>query len=478
MKFNTVSGLKWGTEMDSHYQLLIIGGGPAGLAAAVAADKQGVSCAVLDEQSQPGGQIYRSIETVPEQRAKILGSEYLRGRKLVEEFRQSKVKYFPQTRVWSLNKEREVGILVNEQIQILTAEQIIVANGAMERPVPFPGWTLPGVMQAGAGQILYKSTGIVPDNGVVLAGSGPLLLLLAWQYMHAGVEVKALLDVTPLMNHVTSLPKLPKALLAHHYLTKGLGYQIDLKRAGIPLLMGVSDIRAEGEEQIQRVCFKHKGKEKTIDSELLLTHFGVIPHVWLTQAAGCGHKWDQSQQCWRPRHDEWGNTDLDGILVAGDGAGIYGARSAEHAGSLAGLQAAYALDFISEAERDALAVNDRKWMADERHIRPFLEAYFQIPKSILAEIDNDTVVCRCEEITAGQIRQAVQEGHENTNQVKFYTRCGMGPCQGRQCSNAVAHIVADENNSTVIEMGHYRGRSPVAPITLGQLAPLDKEEIS
>ena len=462
--------------VNNHYQLLIIGGGPAGLAAATTASGQGVSCAVLDEQPAPGGQIYRAIESITEQRARQLGSEYLRGKKLAQAFRESDVDYYPETRVWSLNNQREVGLLHKNESRVISAERIIVANGAMERPIPFPGWTLPGVMQAGAGQILFKSSGVVPDNGVVLAGSGPLLLLLAWQYLHAGVEVKALLDVTPLSNHLLALPKLPKALLAHHYLTKGLGYQIELKRAGIPMLFAVSDLRAEGEEQLQCVRFKHSGKEKTIETELLLTHFGVIPHVALTQSAGCKHQWDKNQQCWRPEHDEWGNTDIEGILVAGDGAGIHGARSAEHAGRLAGLEALFALGIISKVERDKQAVNDRKWMRDERHIRPFLEAYYQIPKSLLATANNDTIVCRCEEITAGQIREAVENGHDNSNQVKFFTRCGMGPCQGRQCSNAVAHIVADASGKAIEQVGCFRGRPPVTPLTLEQLAALHKED--
>jgi len=461
--------------VKNHYQLLIIGGGPAGLAAATIAAKDGISCAVLDEQPTLGGQIYRAIESIPEQRAKKLGSEYRRGKNIAEAFRLSDAEYYPNTKVWSLNNQREVGILQNDKASILSADQVIVASGAMERPVPFPGWTLPGVMQAGAGQILYKSAGIVPDNGVVLAGSGPLLLLLAWQYLHAGVEVKALLDVTPLSNHIGALPKFPRALLAHHYLTKGIGYQIALKRAGIPMLFGVSDLRADGDGVCQSVGFKHSGKQKTIESELLLTHFGVIPHIWLTQSAGCKHQWDDSQQCWRPEHDEWGNTDISGILVAGDGAGINGARSAEHAGRLAGLEALFALGVINQSERDNRGVKERKWVRGERHIRPFLEKYYQIPKKLLATDIDETIICRCEEIAAGEIRQAVRDGHDNTNQVKFFTRCGMGPCQGRQCSNAVAHLVADESGKSVKEMGHFRGRPPVAPLTLEQLATLKQE---
>jgi len=461
--------------VKNHYQLLIIGGGPAGLAAAVTASNQGVSCALLDEQAEPGGQIYRSIESAPEQRAQVLGTEYQRGKGLAEAFRACDVDYFPETKVWSLNNEREVGILYKEQSKIISADQVLVASGAMERPVPFSGWTLPGVMQAGAGQILFKSAGVIPSDGVVLAGSGPLLLLLAWQYMQVGVNVKAMLDVTPLSNHLQALPKLPRALLAHHYLTKGLVYQRDLKRAGVVTKIGVSNLQAQGDGELQSVRYRHWGREHSIKTDLLMTHFGVIPHIWLTQAAGCKHQWDSSQQCWRPKHDKWGNTSIEGILVAGDGAGINGARSAEHAGRLAGLQALFALGAISQSERDSQSVNERKWMKDERHIRPFLEAYFAIPQNMLATPDNDTIICRCEEITAGQIRAAVDNAHGDSNQVKYLSRCGMGPCQGRQCSNAVAHIVADAGGQAISVSSHFRGRPPVAPLTLEQLASLSQE---
>ena len=462
--------------MDSHYPLAIVGGGPAGLAAAVTAAEYGIAVALFDEQPTLGGQIYRSIESVPTERAKQLGEEYLRGKKLVDAFRQSKAHYFPDTQVWSLNRKRQIGLLRNDEAQMVTADQVLVANGAMERPVPFPGWTLPGVMHAGAGQILFKSAGIVPADGVVLAGSGPLLLLLAWQYLHAGVEVKAMLDLTPMRNHLRALPKLPRALLAHHYLTKGIAYQFDLKRAGIRTVYGVSNIQAQGKNSLESVSFRHRGKNETIETDLLLTHFGVIPHIWLTQAAGCQHEWDKSQQCWRPQHDEWGNTSIDGILVAGDNAGIGGARTAEHAGRLAALQAIYALGKINQQERDKLAENDRKWMHEDLRVRPFLEAFFHIPqKSMLATPDDDTIVCRCEEVTAGEIRAAVANKHSDSNQVKFLTRCGMGPCQGRQCANAVAHIVAVASGKPVQETNHYRGRPPVTPLSLGQLATLASE---
>ncbi len=463
-------------ELKSHYSLIVIGAGPAGLSAAVTAAEHGLDVALLDDQRNPGGQIYRAIETIPAERASMLGSEYRRGEQLVAALRNADIAYFPDTQVWSLNRKREIGLVHGQTAAMISSDQVLLAGGAMERPVPYPGWTLPGVMNAGAGQILFKAQGIVPANGVVLAGSGPLLLLLAWQYMHAGVEIKALLDLTPVNNHLRAMPYLPRALLARHYLLKGLTYQLDLKRAGINIVQNVSDLRANGEQRVESVSYRHRGQQHTIKTDLLLSHFGVIPHIQLSQAAGCKHNWDKRQQCWRPQVDDWGNSSIDGILIAGDGVGIGGARTAEHAGRLTALQAVHALGRMTQHERDRLARDDRKWMREEQHIRPFLEAFFRLPGRLLGEPADDTVVCRCEEVTAGAIRRAISDGHVDSNQVKFLTRCGMGPCQGRQCAESVAQIVAAETGKRLPQVGLYRARPPLTPLTLAQLAGLFPDE--
>ncbi len=459
--------------MKKHYQVVIIGAGAAGLSAAIAAAKQGLQIAVIDEQAAVGGQIYRGIESSPERRGQQLGEDYLYGKKLAETFRSLNVDYFPSTQIWSLNKQREIAVMKDDEVQIITAEQVILATGAMERPVPFSGWTLTGVMNAGAGQVLFKSSGVVPDKELILAGSGPLLLLLASQYIRAGVKVKALLDMSTTANHINALPKLPRALLTAHYLIKGMKLQGELKQAGVPLLEGVSELKAiGGNNKLNSISFKHKGKSKTLTTDILLTHFGVIPHIWLTQAAGCEHFWDKSQQCWRPKQDSWGRTSLEGILIAGDGGGINGAKAAEYAGEIAATQAIYALGKIDRQQRNEQAATAKFAKKRERCIRPFLEAWFAISNNLLVTKDNETLICRCEEISAGEIRTAIAEGHDDSNHVKFITRCGMGACQGRQCANAVAHIVAAETGKSLPEAGFYRGRPPVTPISLGQLAHL------
>ncbi|MDJ0618141.1 MAG: NAD(P)/FAD-dependent oxidoreductase [Calothrix sp. MO_192.B10] len=468
------------------YQLVVIGAGPGGLCAATTAANLGMDVVVLDEQPSPGGQIYRGITNTPAHRSALLGADYQRGADLVKAFGASGAKYLPNTTIWSLNSRRQIGILRHGQASIIEAERVIVASGAMERPVPFPGWTLPGVMNAGAAQILLKTSGVVPANGTVIAGVGPLPLLVAWQYLRAGVWVKAVLELSPLSNLWRAAPRLPRALGAGNYINRGLKYTLDLHKGGVPIYYGISRLEAQGDNQVEAVSYGWDmpgiSRRETIATDNLLVHFGVIPRTNLTKAAGCQHIWDDGQQCWRTQVDMWGNTNVPGIAVVGDNAGIGGARSAEHSGRLAALEAARSLDIISSQQRDApkgellrdrMGKNDLQWMQKDLRVRPFLEALYRLPNSLLVPRDDQTLVCRCEEISAGQIRQAVREGHTDPNQVKFYLRCGMGPCQGRQCAPAVAHIVAAENKRPVSEYTPFRVRPPIRPLSIAQLANLE-----
>ena len=431
---------------------------------------------MLDDQGASGGQIYRAIESIPAERIKQLGGDYQRGHDLVKSFLRSAAEYHPYTSVWSIDDRLEIGLLQRDQARVISADHLLLASGAIERPVPFSGWTLPGVMNAGAGQIMFKQSGIIPEDGVVMAGSGPLLLLLAWQYLHAGVKIRALLDTSPYHNLLRALPHLPRALMAHHYITRGLHYQNMIKLAGVPIIKGVSRLTAHGEGKLEKISYRRHGQSREIETDLLLVHFGVLPHTHLSRAAGCKHVWDNNQQCLRPLLDEWGESSQSRLFIAGDNAGIGGARSAEHAGRLAAFQILYQQGIIGQKQRDREASKDRKWMRDDLHIRPFLEAFFRISDDLLQVADDDTLVCRCEEVSAGQIRAAVADGHDDSNQVKFLTRCGMGPCQGRQCAEAVSHIVAAASGKAVQDIGHYRQRPPVNPLTLGQLAGMHSEE--
>jgi NADPH-dependent 2,4-dienoyl-CoA reductase/sulfur reductase-like enzyme len=461
--------------MTARHELTVIGAGPAGLAAATTAAELGLEVALFDDQPALGGQIYRGVEQTPLSDPAVLGEDYRRGVDLAKVFRVSGAAYHPSCGVWLLTPEREIGLLDNGQARFVTAGRVIIAGGAMERPVPFPGWTLPGVMTAGAGQILLKSAGMVPEKGVVLAGTGPLLLLLAAQYLRVGVQIAALLDMTPRSNALRALPHLPAALSAPGTLAKGLALKREIRRAGVRMVRGVRTLRALGETRLEAVAYKAGGREDRIEAGLLLVHFGVIPDSNTTRSLGIRHLWDPRQLCWRPEVDAWGNTGVEGYAVAGDGAGIGGALVAEHAGRLAALETARALGHIDAAERDERAAPVRASLARERRVRPFLDVLFQPAPELIARLDDDTIVCRCEEVTAGQVREAVGQGCTGPNQLKSFTRCGMGPCQGRQCGTTVSQLIGHTLGRPVEEIGAYRIRPPLKPISLTQLAALDGE---
>ena len=463
--------------MDETFDLVIIGAGPAGMAGALEAAKHKLSVLVLDEQSEEGGQIYRAISTNERLRPEtyaLLGNDYQYGKKLLLSFQQARVKYLSGAVVWQVEDDRSVHFLLNGQAHQVEAKRLLIATGAQERPVPIPGWTLPGVMGAAAADVLLKSSGTVPSGRVVLAGNGPLLWLSASRLAEADVEILAVLETINFSNYLLALPYLPQALRAREYLIKGLKKKMQVRRAGIPVLSAVHDLRVEGVERLENLYFTHRGKPKSLEGDTLLLHEGVVSNTQLTRQLGCDHDWYELQSYWHPLLDEWGNTSVEGVAVAGDGGIVEGALIAEASGHLAALEATYQLGKISRRRRDEDARIFRKGINNHRAIRPFLEHLFRPNPEILVPQDDSTLVCRCEEVTAGQVRQAVEWGALDLSRVKAYTRCGMGQCQGRMCGLTAAGIVAEAQGKSPREVGYYRCRPPLKPITLGQLVGTEK----
>ncbi len=335
--------------IKSAYPLLVIGAGPAGMAAAQAAARHGVEVAVVDDQPHPGGQIYRNVDASPLDDIGLLGKDYLYGREQVRAFRHDHIDYFANSAVWYLDATGEVGVVVDGVHHRMVAERIIIACGAQERAMPFPGWEKPGVMTAGAGQILMKSAAMVPQQAPVLAGNGPLLLLLAAQYLRAGVSIRALVETTQKSARRSAWRYLPQALGASDYLFKGLQLVAEIRRARVPWFRNASDLHAEGALRIDALSFVSDGKQQRIETALLLVHQGVIPSLQLAAAAGCENHFNDRQQCWQPVLDDWGESSQAGLFVAGDAGGIGGARAAWLSGQLAGLQAACQLGLIEPA---------------------------------------------------------------------------------------------------------------------------------
>ena len=447
-------------------ELAIIGAGPAGMAAAVLADELGLETVLIDEQGSPGGQIYRAIERA--EPGNPLGADYLAGQSLAAALRASHVDYRPNTTLWHIDTGGALFLETAGRTETLTARRILLATGAFERPVPIPGWTLPGVMTVGAAQLLLKSSGLVPEGRVVLAGQGPLLYLVAAQLARAGAAPAALFETTPLKNYLEAMRPVAGLWPGRRLLIKGLGLISAVKRAGIPIRRGLRGLRAVGRRRLERVAWE--GGEFAAD--YLLLHEGIIPNVQVSLALQLRHVWDRAQLCWRPSLDAWGQTSLGNVAVAGDCGGIAGAEAAVLTGRLAALDAALWLGHIGTTERDRSAAPIRAALDRERAFRPFLDRLYRPARSVMVPAEDEVVACRCEEVSVGKIRRAARLGAQGPNQLKAFTRCGMGPCQGRICGPVVAAIAADMLGKSIAEIGTWRPRAPFKPITVGALADL------
>lgn len=455
------------------YDVVVIGAGPAGLAAAAMTAEAGLSTLLVDENSGPGGQIYRSITSTPITDPTILGSDYWHGKVLVDRLLNSGATYLTGAVVWSLDADLVVGITHSGGAQLVQARRVIIATGALERPFPIPGWTLPGVMTVGAAQTLLKSSAIAPSGRTVIAGLGPLIWLYASQLLRLGGRIEAILDTTPIGNYAKAARHLPAFALSP-LRPKGLALLREVKRQ-VRVIKGVTLMKAHGDACVRRVTFTTRdGTDGQLDVDTLLLHQGVVPNVNLAMSAGVAHRWNSSQHCWGPILDRFGGTSISGIAIAGDGGGIAGALVAEEHGRLAAISAIHSL-CPGVATEDEQVVRQR--ILHHQVGRRFIDVLFSPPKPFRVPSD-ETLVCRCEEVSAGEIRETARLGCQGANQMKAFRRTGMGPCQGRLCGLTVTEMLADMHGKSPDDVGYFRIRPPVKPITLGELGDIPADAAS
>lgn len=459
------------------YDLAIIGAGPAGMMAAMTASDLGLCTVLLDEQSLPGGQIYRNIEAPVLTDNAILGPDYYAGAYLAKGLRNSRCDYINDATVWQITPDAEVYYSRQGEAASLQAKHILLASGAQERPFPIAGWTLPGVMTAGSAQVMLKHSALAADEAV-FAGSGPMLYLIAWQYLQAGVKVKALLDTTPADNWKRAVKQLWGGIQGRHYIAKGLRMLRDIKSAGVPHIKGVTELEAIGDADtgIQQVGYIAKGRPGVIDTVHLFLHQGVVPNVNLAMASGCQHDWHEQQLCWTPQKDEWGQSSQQHISIAGDVAGIGGAIAAQLQGHLAVQQIAHKLKFQTVLARNQQSKRARRQLNKELAFRPFIDKLYRPGDAFRKPERDEVIVCRCEEVQVSEIKAVASQGCLGPNQMKSFTRCGMGSCQGRQCGLTVSELMAEYSHQSVSDCGYFRLRAPVKPLTLGELAKLTQNQ--
>lgn len=475
-----------GRLVHQQVPLVIVGGGPAGLSAAIAAARVGTRVLVIDENLQAGGQIYRQPPAAFEVKDPAgLGTDYADGQALLARVREfsDAVEIWSDALVWSVFESNQLAVARENELILLDARAIIVATGAYERPVPVPGWTLPGVMTAGGAQLLLKSQRVRPGSRVLMAGTGPLPLVVANQMLDAGMEVVAFAESATMLGAWRFLPDLMRQ---PGLIRQGLGYIYRLKRAGVKMLRAHALRTIQGEGQVTSAVVGPvdsrgrpvPGSEKTFEVDTVCIGYGLIPSVWLTGMLGCRHVYNPLVGGWVPYFDETMQTDRLGIFVAGDGAGVAGVLAAKMQGTIAGLHAAAHAGSISRDQAVQAALPELRRLESMDRFRHAMDRIYQVYPDLYANVTDDTIVCRCEGITAGEIRSAVRAGTMNLNDIKKRTRSGMGYCQGTNCQPAIAAMLAREFGADPAEIKMVTTRPPARPIPLSLLTGDDPADTS
>jgi len=447
---------------------LIVGAGPAGIRAAQVLVQAGLRPIVIDEAARPGGQIYRQQpEGFSRTARQLYGFEHGKASALHETARQmialGQIDYRPNTLVWDADAA-QVYVTRDGRHDAIPYEKVILATGATDRVLPFAGWTLPGVYPLGGAQIALKYQGCAIGSRVVLAGTGPLLYLVAYQYCKAGAQVAAVLDTSP-------FPTLRQGLQAFAadavLMAKGIYYMGWLRARGVPLMHGVATFAAKGTTRVESVHWQKQGDSQvqTVDCDALACGFGLRSENQLASLLGCDFAYDPQDCSWQPNVQPDGTSSCADVYLAGDGMRIGGADMAE----LTGRQCAYSLlrDLGIPCDQEQVARLTRQ-IARGRKTRQCIDRMFAPPAHWLDEADDALMICRCEEIRVGDIRQMLRDDpHSGLNRMKALSRVGMGRCQGRMCVAGASMLLAHEQGIALASVERLRNQPPIKPIPIG-----------
>ncbi|ANN69148.1 NAD(P)/FAD-dependent oxidoreductase [Bordetella bronchialis] len=455
-------------------QPIVVGAGPAGIRAAQALVRAGLRPVVLDEAQRAGGQIYRQPPPGFQRGGRDLyGFEHRKAASLHQAMQAllPAIDYRPGALVWNC-EDGVLDVLRDGRNETVAYSHLILATGATDRVLPFPGWTMPGVYTLGGAQVALKFQGCGIGQRVAFMGTGPLLYLVAYQYAKAGAQVAAVLDTSTAADRLAAMPGLARA---PGLAAKGLYTMGWLRWRGIPMYTGVRPDHVIGYERVSGVVCRQGngqdgGRTLRIACDAVAYGLGLRAETQLAAVAGCRFDYHERDRAWLPKRDAAGRTSVPGVYVAGDGAGIAGADAAE----LAGERAALALlqDLGMPVDTARARTLGRK-LARQDRLRDALERAFPFPAEWAASLDDDVVLCRCEEITVGALRASAQvDGARELNRGKALTRVGMGRCQGRMCGAAAAEVLARASGVPLPQVGWLRAQPPIKPIPI-QLFAMD-----
>ncbi len=458
----------------------VIGAGPAGATAAAALARAGVATILIDEAATPGGRVWRAPHEALRAELKRDGAggpELAEGDALRAGVAGSGAQLVAGATVWSvvdLGERFRIDAMTEAGPRAIEARLLLAATGALERVAPFPGWTTPGVIGLAAATILLKSQRMAPGRRLVVAGAGPLLAAVAAGALKAGAEVVAVADLNGAADWALAAPALAgrPALAA-----RGAGWLVAMLRAGVRPDFRTGVRAAHGDMRLEAVTLGPVDAEgapaagaptRTLDCDALAVGHGLAPATEITRLLRAAHVFDRARGGWLPETDDAGRTSAPRLYVAGDGAGVLGAAAALSAGERA---AAAMLADLGRGPRP------RPGPRADRAAR-FGAAMGRLSRqrpAMAAATAPETVVCRCEDVTRAEIDAAFDAGATDLNQLKHFTRCGMGPCQGRMCGDAAAELLAlrlargGDVDAARRAVGQWTGRTPLRPVPLDAL---------
>jgi thioredoxin reductase/bacterioferritin-associated ferredoxin len=456
------------------FDLAVIGAGPAGGNAALEAARHGLSVCLIEESPVPGGQVWRApapglaAGDDPDARA---------GAALRAALAAAPLERRLGARVWLIGRDGpgwRIDLVRDGQAETVAARALLLATGAHERIIPFPGWTLPGVIGLAAATILLKSQKMLPGRRVVVAGCGPLLAVVAAGILKAGGQVAAVVDLDARADWIAALP----ALAARpDLLARGTGWVARILRAGVPILSRHTVIMAEGEGAVRRVTAAPCDGQgapiagappRTFEADALAVGHGLVPDTAATRLLRAEHQFDPGRGGWHAVCDADMRSSVPGLWLAGELAGIGGAAVAEVSGRLAGASVAHAAGRLDQDGFAAIAAGLRARLAKARRAGAAMAWTMRPRDGMAAAIAPETIVCRCEDVPRAELEAAIGDGATEVNQLKQWTRCGMGPCQGRMCGEAAASLLARHVGGRE-KAGQWTGRAPLRPVPMQAL---------
>ena len=466
------------------HDLAIIGGGPAGMAAAVVAERYGMKTCLIDEQPRMGGQIYRQPPRAFSVSGWLPGATYAKGKALIERAQAlSSINHIAPATVWGCFRANPAAGAMHDVVfhddqtaGRVSARHVLIATGCYEAPVAFPGWQLPGVMSAGAIQTLLKSQRVAAGRRIVLAGSHPLLFVVAQQLLAAKIEIAAVVFTQPWGAVWQLMRALGTALTGARQLLNTAMTFAALRRAAVPVFYGHAVVEALGVRALDTVRIRclSTGSSQQMNCDALGVCYGFLPSSELARQCGATHRW-ASEGGWVTQTDEFLRTSISGILVAGELTGVAGAEAAAVSGEIAATgiaidQGRAALDEVKSHLRSL-----QRRLGRLRRFAALLSTLSTPDEDLLDTLtQRSTLICRCEDIVCGQIEDAVRadSGISSASTLKLLTRAGMGFCQGRMCEINVRRIIAKERHIALAQVPGFVTRPPVKPIPIALLASL------